>query len=157
MLKTERASLLIPCFFAAPEHNAQCVIVSALFSLLCLGASCSSFGPLTRCESLLLNKWRKGVMLCLCVMLRVHVPGCALFKFVLHNLTRLFSEDFLKRHSGEFFQTFLSLISLIASSSNSRCVMSNRPNTSCVQHSFSAFFFFFFCDAEVKSLISCCY
>lgn len=51
-----------------------------LFLLLCFEASCSNVCPLTRCESLLHNKYRKGVLVCLCEMLRVDVRIHILFK-----------------------------------------------------------------------------
>ena len=72
--ETERARLQIPCAVpvSAPEHDnvSLCqAVVAALFSgfLLKLLSFFFFFFLLRRCESSLHNKYRKGVLVCVCV------------------------------------------------------------------------------------------
>lgn len=85
----------------------QCIIVS---NMLCFEASCSNVCPLTRCESLLHNKYRKGVLVCLCEMLRVYVRIHIVFKPCFKQsrmkwvwvFSKIFVSFFFKRN--EYFQ-----------------------------------------------------
>ena len=71
--ETERARLQIPCAVpvSAPEHDnvSLCqAVVAALFSGFLLKLlSFFFFFLLRRCESSLHNKYRKGVLVCVCV------------------------------------------------------------------------------------------
>lgn len=68
----DRGALLrTPCgvvisAFCYPPNSTMYHCVT-LFSLLCVETSCSNFCPFTRCESLLHNKHRKGVLVYVCV------------------------------------------------------------------------------------------
>lgn len=73
MQETERASWLISCaviMYASCHHPPKCD--NASLCQIVFTALCSSFllkyGSFTRCESLLHNKYRKGVLLCVCEM-----------------------------------------------------------------------------------------
>lgn len=70
---------------SAPKH----IIVSQL----CFEASCSNVCPLSRCESLLHNKYRKGVLVCVCM------KGCArthtLFLKLVWNMMWIWVTQFL--------------------------------------------------------------
>lgn len=70
--ETERTSWLISCviMYASCHHPPKCD--NASLCQIVFTALCSSFllkyGSFTRCESLLHNKYRKGVLLCVCEM-----------------------------------------------------------------------------------------
>lgn len=73
MCETESALLLIPCavtiFASCPplQKNTTMYHCVTLFSLLCFEASCSNYCLFTRCESFQHNKYRKGVLVCVCL------------------------------------------------------------------------------------------
>lgn len=77
-----------------------------LLLLLCFQASCSNFCPFfffRRCESSLHNKYRKGVLVCVCEMWRVCVQVC-LFFFCLTSLQNAFWVGFSFLNNPKLFE-----------------------------------------------------
>lgn len=160
-----------------------------LFSLLCFGAqtSCSNFCPYTRCESLLHNKYRKGVLVCVCEMWQVCVCMSSLFYTVLLAVALSFPSIM---STDYFYACFLSAWGFILTSSATRftrahlllcdewnmkphgevCERANVTHelfkTSLAVQVISATWsekasvrvhFLVFCHADVRNLTSCCY
>lgn len=104
--ETERARLQIPCAvpISAPEHDnvSLCrAVVAALFSGFLL--ELLSFFFFRRCESSLHNKYRKGVLVCVCEMWRVCVQVC-LFFFCLTSLQNAFWVGFSFLNNPKLFE-----------------------------------------------------